>query len=98
MTEHVEHHVVPLRVYMAVFVALMGGTALTVGVAFVDLGALNTVAAVGIAVAKATLVVLFFMHVRYETSLIWLFVSAGFLWLGILLLFTITDYLSRGWL
>lgn len=79
----------------------MVGTALTVLAAFADLDKLfhgaNTVVALTIAVAKATLVVLYFMHVRYSTRLIWVVVVAGFFWLGILFVLTMSDYLSRGW-
>ena len=72
-------------------------TALTVGVAFFDFGPLNNVVAMTIAVTKAVLVILFFMHVRYGTRLIWVVVVAGFFWLGILFVLTGTDYISRGW-
>ena len=92
------HHVVPTRVYYTVFAALMVLTALTVWIAFYDLGILNDVAALGIAAIKATLVVLFFMHVRYSSRLISLIVGTGFAWLAILLMLTMADYFSRGWL
>jgi cytochrome c oxidase subunit 4 len=85
-----------LRVYYAVFASLMVMTAITVGVAFLDLGAFNAVVALTIAVIKAVLVVLFFMHVRYSTKLTWLVVAAGVFWLGILLALTLSDYLTRG--
>ena len=66
--------------------------------AFFDLGVFNTPVALTIACTKALLVVLFFMHVRYGTRLTWVVVSAGFFWLGILIVLTMSDYLSRGWL
>lgn len=91
-------HIVSTKVYFAVFSALMVFTAITVVVAFVDLGFMNNVIALGIAATKATLVVLFFMHVRYSSKLTRLIVIAGFFWLGILLLFTSSDYWSRGWM
>ena len=91
-------HVVPLRVYFAVFGALMVLTAVTVAVAFLDLGALNNVVALGIAGAKATLVVLYFMHVRYGSRLIPILVGTSVLFLMILLAFTLADYLTRGWM
>ncbi len=91
-------HVVPLRVYLIVFGLLLLLTALTIGMAYQDLGALNTPLALGIAVTKAALVVLFFMHVRYTRGLTWVFVAAGFLWLAILLVFTLTDIYTRDWL
>ncbi|MCC7417083.1 MAG: cytochrome C oxidase subunit IV family protein [Acidobacteria bacterium] len=90
-------HVVPTRVYYTIFAILMFCTYLTVQVAFLDLGALNTVAALAIAVFKAVLVVLFFMHVKYSTRLTWVVVIGGAFWLGILLALTMTDYLSRAW-
>jgi cytochrome c oxidase subunit IV len=90
-------HIVPRQVYYRVFAALLVLTAITVGVAFVDLGPLNTIIALSIAVSKALLVILFFMHVRYSTPLIWIYVAAGVIWLAHLLIFTLTDYATRGW-
>ena len=92
------HHVVPVKTYLTIFAALMAFTAITVAVAFVDLGPFNNVVMLGIAVTKAVLVVLFFMHVRYSTRLIPLVAAGGFLWLLILFGLTMSDYLSRGWL
>jgi cytochrome c oxidase subunit 4 len=92
-----QHHVVPVKVYLAVFGALMVFTAITVAAAFVDLGILNNVVMLGIALTKATLVVLFFMHVKYATRLIPLVAVGGFLWLLILFGITMSDYLTRGW-
>ncbi|HEX2445331.1 MAG TPA: cytochrome C oxidase subunit IV family protein [Vicinamibacterales bacterium] len=91
-------HIVPRSVYYAVFVTLMVLTGLTVWVAYLDLGFLNVAVALGIAVTKAALVVLYFMHVRYSTRLTWVVVSSGFFWLGILIVLGLSDYLSRGWL
>jgi cytochrome c oxidase subunit 4 len=90
-------HIVPTRVYYTIFGILMLCTYLTVQIAFFDLGALNVVAALTIAIFKATLVVLFFMHVRYSTRLTWLVVAGSIFWLGILLALTMGDYLTRGW-
>jgi cytochrome c oxidase subunit 4 len=83
--------------YYAVFAALMVGTALTVLVAFYDLGPLNNVLMLGIAMTKATLVILYFMHVRWATRLTWVVAASGFVWLLILFGITMTDYLTRGW-
>jgi cytochrome c oxidase subunit IV len=91
-------HIVPRQLYYRVFAVLMMLTLITVGTAFVNLGALNTIIALTIAVAKALLVILFFMHVRYSSRLIWVCVAAGFFWLGLLLTFAMSDYLTRGWL
>jgi cytochrome c oxidase subunit IV len=90
-------HIVPTRVYYVIFAVLMLCTYLTVQIAFFDLGPLNTIAALGIAVLKATLVVLFFMHVKYSTKLTWAVVMGSLFWLGILLALTMGDYLTRAW-
>lgn len=92
------HHVVPVRVYLAVFAALMVFTAITVAAAFLDLGPLNNVVMLGIAVAKATLVVMFFMHVRYSTRLIPVVVFGGVFFLLVMFGITMSDYVSRGFL
>jgi cytochrome c oxidase subunit 4 len=90
-------HIVPRRTYYIVFLLLMVCTAITVAVAFVDLGRMNTVVAMTIAVFKATLVVLFFMHVKYSPRLTWAVVAGSVFWLGIMLALTITDYATRSW-
>jgi cytochrome c oxidase subunit IV len=91
-------HIVSKKVYFVIFGALMVLTALTVWVANIDLGSekLNTVVALVIAVTKAMLVVLYFMHVRYSSRLTWVVVAGGFLWLLIMVGLTLSDYLSRG--
>ena len=91
------HHIVPLKIYFLIFFALIIGTVITVAVAFVDIGILNTPLALIIALAKASLVILFFMHVKYSPKLVGLFAVAGFLWLGIMLALTMQDYYTRGW-
>jgi cytochrome c oxidase subunit 4 len=87
-------HVVPLLTYFLVFGALMIGTVLTVWAAGQDFGAFNTVVAMGIAVTKATLVVLFFMHVKYATRLTQLVVAVAFAFLALLILGIVNDYYS----
>jgi cytochrome c oxidase subunit IV len=89
-------HIVPTRTYYVIYVVLLVCTYLTWQIAFFDLGALNAVAALTIAVFKAVLVVLFFMHVRYSTRLTSVVVIASVFWLGILLALTFGDYLTRG--
>ena len=91
-------HVVPRKVYYAVFAALLVLTAITTAVAFVDLGPWNTVVALGIAFLKATLVALFFMHVKYSPRLTQVIVAGGLFWLAILIVLTLSDFMSRGWL
>src|SRR6266496_3146931 len=95
MSEHIVHP----RVYITIFLALMLGTGLTVLAAFRDFpGPLNAVVAMTIAVVKATLVILYFMHVRYSSRLIWLIIAAALFWLAILFALTISDYSTRTWL
>jgi len=103
MNEHMDdvtqtelgEHTIALRVYFLVFVALLLLLALTVAVAYLDLGIWSVVIAVTIATLKALLVILYFMHVRYSSRLIWLFATMGFAALGVLLLLTFGDYLTR---
>jgi cytochrome c oxidase subunit 4 len=90
-------HIVPKRTYYTIYGLLMLCTYLTVQIAFFDLGPLNTIAALVIAVFKATIVVLFFMHVKYGTRLTWMVVLGSLLWLTILLALTMGDYLTRAW-
>ena len=88
-------HVVPVRLYVAVFAVLLVLTAVTTAVAFVDLGRLNVVIMLTIAMVKATLVVLYFMHVRWSPRLTWVVVASGFVWLGLLIGITGMDLLVR---
>jgi cytochrome c oxidase subunit 4 len=89
-------HVAPKSMYYMVFGALIVGTILTVAAAKVDLGPLNNVVMLAIAGTKATLVILFFMHVRWSSRLTWGVAMAGFFWL-LILFGVVGDYMSRGW-
>ena len=89
-------HISPKSTYYAIFTALMVLTAVTVAVAFVNLGSFNFPVAIGIAITKATLVILFFMHAKYSSTLTKMFVGTAFFFLFILLTLSLTDYLSRG--
>ena len=89
-------YVTSVRTYLVIFLALMALTAITVAVAFLHLGPLNDIAAMGIAITKACLVILYFMHVRHSSRLTKAVVVAGFLWLLFLIGFTMSDYLTRG--
>ena len=91
-------HVLPLSIYWGVFLALIVGTVLTVWSATFDLGLWNTPIALGIAVTKGLLVILFFMHVKYSTRLTWLFVAGGFVFFLIMVIITMTDFATRTWL
>lgn len=94
-------HVSPLSTYIGVFAGLMFLTGLTVFVAFQDFGALNDVIALGIAGLKTTLVVLWFMHLKYSEKLVMMFAASGLVFILILLAITSTDYVTRidilGW-
>ena len=93
---HATPHVVPVRLYLAVFAALLVLTAITTAVAFVDLGRLNVVIMLTIAMVKATLVVLYFMHVRWSDHLTWLVAGAAVAWLLLLVVLVTGDLAIRG--
>jgi cytochrome c oxidase subunit 4 len=92
-----EVHIVRPRVYLAIFGALMVLTAVTTGLAFINLGVFNPVIALAIACLKASLVVLFFMHIHYSSRLLKLTVAAGLFTFMLLIGLTMTDYISRAW-
>jgi cytochrome c oxidase subunit 4 len=92
-------HIVSVKIYVMIFLALMVGTTVTVWAGLRDFpGQLNVIIALTIAVIKATLVVLYFMHVRYSSRLIWVVFTSALFWLGILFALTFSDYWTRGWL
>ena len=91
------HQPASLVMYFSVFGALLVLTFLTVWVSTIDLGALNTTVALVIAIAKALLVILFFMHVIHSSRLTWVVVLGSFLWLGVLFVLTFSDYMTRHW-
>jgi cytochrome c oxidase subunit 4 len=95
--EHAEHHIVTPVQYAMVFGTLLVGTAITVGAAYVNLGPMNPVIALGIACTKAVIVILFFMHVKYQSRLIKMTVAAGFFTFLVLIMMTLSDYISRAW-
>jgi cytochrome c oxidase subunit IV len=91
-------HIDSIKTYVGVLLALLILTGLTTEVAYVDLGAFSVVVALTIAVIKMLLVALFFMHLRHSNQLTKLVVSGGLMWLGILLVLTLSDFATRGWL
>jgi len=98
VSEHVSEHISTLGSSIAIWIALLVGTGLTVGAAFVDLGPFNIVVALAIATVKATLVVLFFMHVKYtHEKLTGLVVVSAIFWLFLLLALSMLDYTTRFW-
>jgi cytochrome c oxidase subunit IV len=94
--EH-EHQVVSPKVYLAIVATLLVATGLTAGVSYIDLGVFNAVVALAIAVTKATLVILFFMHVKYSTRLTKLVVGSGIFLFLVLISMTLSDYFTRAW-
>jgi len=86
----------PPRLYLLVLLALLGFTTLTIMVAYLDLGPFSTPVALGIASVKALLVVLFFMHLKDSPGILWLAGIAGFFWLAILIVLTMSDIATRG--
>jgi cytochrome c oxidase subunit 4 len=95
--EHAEHHIVGPKTYAIIFVTLLTFTGITVAAAFVNLGILNPIVALAIASTKAVIVILFFMHVFYQSKLIKLTVASGFFTFLILITMTLSDYISRAW-
>ena len=92
------HQITSVKTYVAVFLALLVLTFTTAGIAFVDLGPFNILVALTIAVVKALLVIMFFMHVRNSSNVMKITVAAGFFWLCIMLVYSLSDYVSRHWL
>ena len=96
--QHIEHgeHIVPIRVYVMIFLALLFFTGLTVFVAYYDLKRWNVIVALAIAVTKALLVTLYFMHVKYSKRLTRICVLSGLFWFAIMVVLTLFDYNTRG--
>ena len=95
--EHAAHHIVTPMTYLMVFGTLLLFTGITVGAAYVNLGIFNPVQALAIATFKAVIVILFFMHVKYQSNLIKMTVGAGFFTFLVLITMTLSDYISRAW-
>jgi cytochrome c oxidase subunit 4 len=95
--EHGEHRIVTPLQYGMVFITLLFFTGVTVGVAYIDLGWANPVIALAIATFKAIIVVLFFMHVAYQSRLIKMTIAVGFFMFAVLVTMTMSDYISRAW-
>jgi cytochrome c oxidase subunit 4 len=95
--EHQEHHIVGPGVYSLVFGTLLFCTALTVVAAEIEMGVFNAVVALAIACFKGVIVILFFMHVKYQSKLIKMTVGAGFFTFLVLITMTLSDYISRAW-
>ncbi len=92
-----QQHITSMQTSYAVFLALLALLAATIGMAYLDVGMWNFPITMVIAAVKAALIILVFMHVRHSHRLIWVFSSAGLLWLAILLSLTMVEIHSRGW-
>jgi cytochrome c oxidase subunit IV len=95
--EHADHHIVTPFQYLLVFGTLLLFTGITVGAAYIDLGVFNPIVALAIASFKAVVVILFFMHVKYQSRLVKITVGCGFFTFLVLITMTLTDYMSRAW-
>lgn len=98
MSEHNESHIVPVKTYVLVFLTLILMTWVTAYVSTIDMGRLNVFVALSIAIFKASLVILFFMHVKYGSRLTKFIVLAGLYWLILLLFIAMVDLWTRGWM
>lgn len=90
--------VLTVRACFAVYFALIAFTAVTVGAAFIDLKMLSTPVALGIAAVKALLVMVYFMELRHSPKLNWVIMGNGIFWLTVMIMLTMSDMISRGWL
>ncbi len=89
--------IVPPRVYVKTFVALIVLLGMSVAANYLNLGAFSVVAALSISIVKAALIALFFMEVRYAKPMTWLFAGAALAWLVIMIGLTMNDYNTRPW-
>jgi cytochrome c oxidase subunit 4 len=89
--------VVPPKVYLRTCIALLALLAVTWAIAYVDLGPFNLIVALAVAVAKAIVIALFFMHIKGSSRLLHLAAVAGLIWLLFLISLTLGDYFTRGW-
>jgi cytochrome c oxidase subunit IV len=87
----------PARAYLLNGAALLGLLALTIAASYLNLGAFNSIVTASISVASTALILLFYMHVRRSKPLLWVFIGAGFFWLGIMFVLAFSDFLTRGW-
>ncbi|MDB6033681.1 MAG: caa(3)-type oxidase, subunit [Verrucomicrobiales bacterium] len=89
-------HIVSIKTYLLVWAILMVLLFLTLGLAELNLSPFNVAVALAVAALKMLLIILYFMHVKFSSRLTWLFAMAGFLWLGFMLVLTLSDYFARG--
>jgi cytochrome c oxidase subunit 4 len=97
MITHQEHHVESVRTYVIVYIVLMALLGATVGAWYFNLGLLGILLGDMVGIVKATIIILFFMHVRHSSKMVWVIAVSGFIWLAILIILTLGDYASRMW-
>jgi cytochrome c oxidase subunit IV len=93
-----KHHIASIQTNVTIFVLLLLLLLGTVGAAYLPLGSLHFPVAMSVAIAKAVLIVLYFMHMKYSHRLTAVIFTASFLWLAIMIALTVSDYLSRDWI
>ncbi len=98
MNTHQQHHIVPWTTYLIVYIVLLALLGATVTAWYLNLGLLGILLGDMVGIVKATIIILYFMHVRSSSKMVWVIAGAGFVWLAILVGLTLSDYLSRGWL
>ena len=98
MNTHQNHHVVSRTTYLIVYIVLLALLGATVSAWYFNLGLLGILLGDMVVIVKATIIILYFMHVRSSSKMVWVIAIAGFVWLGILVGLTLSDYLSRDWL
>ena len=98
MNAHHEHHIVPRTTYLIVYIVLLALLGATVSAWYFNLGLLGILLGDMIGIVKATIIILYFMHVRSSSKMVWVIAGAGFVWLAILVGLTLSDYFSRSWL
>jgi cytochrome c oxidase subunit 4 len=91
-------HIIAVRTYVTIFIALLVLLLAAIGIAYLDLRWANFPLTMAIATCKSLLIILYFMHARFSSRLTWIIAGAGFFWLAIMMTLTLADYLSRGWL
>jgi cytochrome c oxidase subunit IV len=89
--------VVEPKIYFRTGIALLALLAVTWMIAYIDLGPFNLIVALAIAICKAVLIALFFMHIKGSSRLLHLAALAGIIWLLFLISLTLSDYFTRGW-
>jgi cytochrome c oxidase subunit 4 len=92
------HHIVTPATYVKAILALMVLLIVTVLAARVEMGILNVPIALAIATTKAVVIMMYFMHLKFSSKLVWIFAGVAFVFVGIMFALTMSDYFTRDWL